>query len=222
MHESDPDAPESVPRRCAADKHNDSGLGRGYLKVPFARCGDGIARHVTAVVDGCLGPFKCLDCEEPLTLRRPRAKRAHFSHRPDSTCNGETALHKYAKELLASRKTLTLPELVMQRDGLSETVFKASIYSFDEVRLELRRDTFQPDAVVLYKAAELAVEFLVSHSVDAAKRAKVLVHDLSMVEIDLSKLRQDSYPLQTWTKPYFTPLLARGSITESVKLLTPN
>lgn len=188
MHESDPDAPESVPRRCAADKHNESGLGRGYLKVPFARCGDGIARHVTAVVDGCLGPFKCLDCEEPLTLRRPRAKRAHFSHRPDSTCNGETALHKYAKELLASHKTLTLPELVMQRDGLSETVFKASIYSFDEVRLELRLDTFQPDAVVLYKAAELAIEFLVSHSVDAAKRAKVLVHDLSMVEVDLSKL----------------------------------
>ncbi len=136
-----------------------------------------------------MGPFTCLDCEEPLTLRRPRNKRAHFAHRPDSLCAGETALHRYAKELLETRKTLTLPALIVQEEGLSALVFKQDIYNFEEVLPECKLETFQPDAIVLYKRAELAVEFLVSHAVDADKRKKVLERDLSMVEIDLSDVR---------------------------------
>lgn len=176
-------------RPCAAARFGAQTPGHGYLKVPFARCADDIPRHVTAIPALYVGQFHCLDCEERLTLRRPRDKRAHFAHRPDSLCAGETALHQYAKELLEQRKTLTLPALTLQEEGLSETVFKLGVYAFERVVPERNLGTFQPDAIVTYQGSELAVEFLVSHAVDEEKRAKVLERDLSMVEVDLSKVR---------------------------------
>ncbi|NML06807.1 hypothetical protein [Sphingomonas sp. G-3-2-10] len=159
------------------------------LKVPFARCGDKVARHVSAVTSVRQGPFHCLDCGEPLTLRQPIDKRRHFAHRPDSLCTGETALHRYAKELLAAAKTLTLPALVLEEERLRQTVFAAGTYAFDAVLPEHKIGTFQPDALVRYHGFELAVEFLVSHAVDGEKRSKVRDHDISMVEIDLSGLK---------------------------------
>lgn len=159
------------------------------LKVPFARCDDGIARHVSAVTGLTQGPFHCLDCGEVLTLRQPINKRRHFAHRPDSLCAGETALHRYAKELLAAAKTLTLPALVLAEERVRQTVFTAGTYDFDAVLPEHKIGSFQPDALVRYKGFELAVEFLVYHAVDSEKRAKVRDHDISMVEIDLSGLK---------------------------------
>lgn len=176
-----------APRRpCAADQLGELAPSHGYLKVPFARCADGVARHVTAVSPQLGGPFTCLDCEELLTLRRPYDKRAHFAHRPDSSCAGESALHHYAKELLRQTKTLTLPALVLRNGGLNKTVFERGAYKFDTVMPEKKVGLFQPDAIVTYKGVELAVEFLVSHAVDVEKRNKVLERDLSMVEVDLS------------------------------------
>lgn len=179
--------PARIRRPCAAarlDPNPASGL-----KVPFARYGDGISRHVSAVSGISQGPFQCLDCCEALTLRQPRAKRRHFAHRPDSLCTGETALHRYAKELLTARATLTLPGLVLQEEGVIEIIFQAGTFSFERVEPEEAVDTFKPDALVTYQGVQLAVEFLVSHAVDDEKKTKVLRRDLSMVEIDLSGVR---------------------------------
>lgn len=184
--------PTLTPQRrrpCAAVIIRPQPAGKAYLKVPFARCGDSVARHVSSVADLRQGPFRCLDCEEVLTLRQPRNKRQHFAHRPDSQCTGETALHRYAKEILAARKTLTLPSLILRKEGIEERVFAAGTYQFDDVLPELKVDTFQPDALVRINSNELAVEFLVSHAVGEEKRSKVQSRDISMVEIDLSGLK---------------------------------
>ena len=177
------------PRRPCAAGRMAQPVGHGLLKVPFARCGDGRARHVSAVTSLRQGPFHCLDCGEVLTLRQPVNKRRHFAHRPDSLCTGETALHLYAKELLVAAKTLTLPALILEEEGVRQTVFAAGTYEFDAVLPEHKIGTFQPDALVRYQGFELAVEYLVNHAVDAEKRAKVREHDISMVEIDLSGLK---------------------------------
>ncbi|TGX49080.1 hypothetical protein E5A73_19735 [Sphingomonas gei] len=181
--------PSGARRRPCAAGRMAQPVGQTLLKVPFARCGDAIARHVSAVTDLTQGPFHCLDCSEVLTLRQPINKRRHFAHRPDSLCAGETALHRYAKELLAAAKTLTLPGLVLEAERVQQTVFAAGIYEFDAVLPEHKIGSFQPDALVLYQGFELAVEFLVYHAVDGEKRGKVRDHDISMVEIDLSGLK---------------------------------
>jgi hypothetical protein len=164
-------------------------MGEGLLKVPFARCGDSVARHVSSITSLRQGPFLCLDCGELLTLRQPINKRRHFAHRPDSLCTGESALHRYAKELLTAARTLTLPALVLEKDRVRQTVVEAGTYSFDAVLLEHKIGTFQPDALVRYQEFELAVEFLVNHAVDGEKLTKVRNRDISMVEIDLSGLK---------------------------------
>ena len=61
-----------------------------------------MTRHVDRVPDGTLGPFHCLECNEALLYRQSRRARTHFAHRPDTKCTGETALHLYAKALLAA------------------------------------------------------------------------------------------------------------------------
>jgi hypothetical protein len=159
------------------------------LKVPFARCADGIARHVSMASRLEHGPFICLGCGEGLLLREPLKARTHFAHMPGSMCGGvETVLHRYAKELFLRSKTLTLPSRKLEFDGLYEIVVKESRWKFDTVLLEHRVGEFQPDALALSRDVELLVEFRVTHAVDSAKRSKVEKHDVSMVEIDLSHL----------------------------------
>src|SRR3546814_3721889 len=75
------------------------------------------------------------------TLFRSR----HFAHRPDSLCTGETALHRYVKELLAATRTLTLPALVLEEERVRQTVFAAGTYDFDAVLPEHKIGSFQPD-----------------------------------------------------------------------------
>jgi hypothetical protein len=188
MDHSDPEFFRPLRRPCAAGRVATQAAAGG-LKVPFARCSDGVARHVSTITGLHQGPFRCLGCDEILTLRRPVNKRQHFAHRPDSLCTGETALHRYAKELLAAARTLTLPALVLEEERVRQVVFTAGTYTFDEVFPEFRIGTFQPDALVRYQGFELAVEFLVNHAVDDEKCEKVRDHDISMVEINLSGLR---------------------------------
>lgn len=175
---------DDLQRPCRAERETPTGL-----KVPFARCGDGVARHVAAVPDREMGPFHCLDCGEALSLRRPAKRRAHFTHRPDSDCIGETSLHRYAKELLAREKTLTVPALRLSEDGVVEIVCQAGQHAFDHVTIEEAVGAFQPDAIGHLKSTRLAVEFCVTHAVDAVKAAKVIDGDISMLEINLASIR---------------------------------
>jgi hypothetical protein len=162
---------------------------RGGLRVPFARCGDGVARHIDRIAQPDAGPFHCLDCDEKLSLRRIRGKRTHFAHRPDSQCTGETALHRFAKELLAQARTVTFPPLILSAGKLVELIFEGGRVALDEVRIEVNEGNFHPDTVVRVADELRAIEFKVSHAVDDEKAAKVRNRDYPMVEIDLSNLR---------------------------------
>ena len=74
--------------------------------------------------------------------------RKHFAHQSDSRCSGETALHLYAKLLLAAVRRVTLPSLVLREERLEEVVFEGGQFALDEVRLETSEGDFQPDAMV--------------------------------------------------------------------------
>ena len=144
----------------------------GTLKVPFALCSDGSTRHVSEVADKSIGPFLCLGCDKPLSLKQPKNKRAHFSHRPGANCSPESALHRYAKILLASQKTLSLPKLLLSDGPVDETVTSGGTFDFTEIILEKRESSFQPDAMAILGDSRLAVEFMVTHAVDELKEKK--------------------------------------------------
>ena len=162
---------------------------RSGLKVPFARCGDGVTRHVQRIAGRSAGPFTCLGCDEELILREPRRARNHFAHRSDTRCSGETVLHRYAKELLERNRSFTFSPLILRNAGLEELVFEGGRFDLDAVSIEEDRTSFRPDAIVRVGNRSFAVEFKVSHAVSEEKQAKVAATDLPMIEVDLNSIR---------------------------------
>lgn len=108
-----------------------------------------MTRHVDRVPDGTLGPFHCLECNEALLYRQSRRARTHFAHRPDTKCTGETALHLYAKVLLAQVREFTFTPLVLSQAGLQEVVFEGGRFKLDAVSIEADQFSFRPDATVM-------------------------------------------------------------------------
>lgn len=184
-HEDAPDWPGPSPRPCSTEVARSDPSG---LRVPFAACGDKVVRHVEQIASSGQGPFTCIGCEERLTFRNGVKMRAHFAHKSGSKCSGETALHKYAKLILAVFKKITLPPLVVEFERSRDVVFPGEEASLDLVELELPEADFQPDAMVTMGRQRRAIEFKVFHAVDDAKREKVMRADCPMIEIDLSKI----------------------------------
>lgn len=122
-------------------------------------------------------------------MREPAKARRHFAHRSDSRCSGETALHQYAKEVLARDKRITIPGLILRDRHLEEVVHVGGKLDADRVDIETVEGDFQPDAMVFSGNHHIAVEFKVSHGVDAEKCAKVRRANCPMIEIDLAALR---------------------------------
>lgn len=180
-------APSETRRPCASTWQ--AAADRSGLKVPFARCGDGVTRHVDRIPGRSMAPFICLGCEEELIFREPRRARNHFAHRSDTRCSGETVLHRYAKELLANVREFTLSPLILHQAGLQEMVYEGGRFALDAVSIEEDRTSFRPDAVVRVGDRSIAVEFKVSHAVSEEKRARVAEADLPMIEVDLNALR---------------------------------
>ncbi|MCW1432158.1 hypothetical protein [Novosphingobium sp. JCM 18896] len=162
---------------------------RSGLKVPFARCRDGITRHVDRIIDRSLAPFICLGCDEELIRREPRRARNHFAHRSDTRCSGETVLHRYAKELLASAREFTFTPLILHQAGMQERVYEGGRFVLDAVSIEEDRTNFRPDAIVRIGERSFAIEFKVSNAVSEEKRLRVAETDLPMIEVDLNALR---------------------------------
>lgn len=136
-----------------------------------------------------MGPFHCLECGEALLYRQSRRARTHFAHRPDTKCTGETALHLYAKALLAQVREFTFTPLVLSQAGLQEVVFEGGRFQLDAVSIEADQFSFRPDATVMVAGQAFAIEFKVSHAVSEEKQSKVAATPLPMIEVDLNSIR---------------------------------
>lgn len=128
------------------------------------------------------------------------AGRFYFAHHRGSECPGgyETALHKMAKQILLDAGRVWLPErdvllslpLVFD-ETLTETLhFKSREVHFVSVVSEKRLENgLIPDVTALLRNnAELHVEILVTHAVDADKSQMLD----NVLEIDLSLLSEET------------------------------
>ena len=83
------------------------------ISYRYARGNSGRVIDVSTLCDANrreFSPYICLGCEGELTPNLPKFKSKHFSHRPGSTCSGETYLHNLAKKLFYDRYSLALAE----------------------------------------------------------------------------------------------------------------
>ncbi len=73
------------------------------LKVPYAL--DATGTVVAALTAPREGTYTCLECSQPLTLRRRGDHRPHFTHHSKALrqCTGESVTHQAAKALLRAQ-----------------------------------------------------------------------------------------------------------------------
>lgn len=140
------------------------------LKIPFA-LRDGRLIHISEVESGGGHGGICPACESPLIARKGMKMRHHFAHRPEATCNPETALHRTAKLLLCEGIEHALAE---QREvkvswecsrcgsGHSGNLLKKA----RSVRVEHSFATCRPDLTLFDENARpvAIVEVVVSHA----------------------------------------------------------
>ncbi|MBQ0819462.1 hypothetical protein KBI52_04370 [Microvirga sp. HBU67558] len=123
-------------------------------------------------------------------------KDHHFGHhssgneRPCRT-GPETALHKFAKEVLARRLHLFLPTLDLTEGEDRWIGFEGRIFNFDSALLENRLGSIVPDVIVRKGDRDLLVEFAVTHECGPEKIAQIEEMNLSAIEIDLSGISHE-------------------------------
>jgi hypothetical protein len=152
---------------------------------------DGSLAHISEVPSGLACRCRCPQCGAPLIARKGEQLGHHFGHHgaaDERGCQGgpETALHRFAKELLASGLALVLPPLQLEDAGPIR--YPGGFYRFDGAALEHRLGTIIPDVIVHRGGRDLLVEFCVTHPCDPDKIAKIVALGIAAVEIDLSGL----------------------------------
>jgi Competence protein CoiA-like family len=83
--------------------------GRSAVKIPFGRDANGKMVSIDAVIRGLACQCFCSACNAPLIARKGEKNQHHFAHYVETeNCAEarETALHKFAKELIC-RSSLT-------------------------------------------------------------------------------------------------------------------
>ncbi|MER9278446.1 hypothetical protein [Mesorhizobium sp. M0522] len=160
-----------------------------------AEAADGTLVHVDDVPSGLACACNCPGCEGRMVARKGAVKVHHFAHhseRDGSTCTspGETALHKFAKNILDERLEIALPEMVVENSDDREVVVQPTKIAFEAAVLEARVETVVPDVVLELRDRKLIVEFKVTHACDEVKIARIRSMNVGAIEIDLSAYRE--------------------------------
>jgi hypothetical protein len=157
------------------------------LLIPFGQAADGRMVTVETVPQGLHCDCVCPECERALIAAKGDIYRHHFRHAADP-CErgGETALHRFAKQVICETKQLRLPRNVM-----------GAIVSATP---ETKTAGLIPDVLVEYDSGErLAVEIWVAHQVPDEKIGFYNQYRLAAMEIDLRPYRFAHYTQAQWT-----------------------
>lgn len=116
--------------------------------------------------------YYCPQCGEEVTLREGERVRAHFAHKPNSECTGESIEHIVAKEWLRksaldSRQKYLTGLTCCKCHGKTELIFQSGFVdaTIEKEWIGNRR----PDVMLHTINKKIAVEICRSHAVDDAK-----------------------------------------------------
>jgi hypothetical protein len=168
----------------------------GKVQIPYGRDETGRMRHVSEVPAGLSSGCVCPACGTPLVAYKGKLKRHHFGHHADHACSGalETALHEFAKQVLADSRTLMLPPLIARHGQAEKRIRPAREFSYDAVDVEKAMPNMRPDVIVRSGDAVLMVEIAVRHPCEETKLALIRERRQPAIEIDLSRIRYDGSP----------------------------
>lgn len=163
------------------------------LKIPYG-LRDGELVHIDQVASGkacdCICPNPL--CNAPLIAKKRKTDpnfTEHFAHHNPCGQAIESIAHYLAKEVFAKKTEIRLPAYREFWNGQSIQLALPRTAIIDNVYLEQTINDFKPDIVIESGKRKLFVEIAVTHFVDDIKAEKVAVRGVSMIEVDLSHLK---------------------------------
>ncbi|MEM9835958.1 MAG: hypothetical protein AAF828_05620 [Bacteroidota bacterium] len=150
-------------------------------------------KHISEVKRGKACGCRCPVCGATLIAHKGKRRMHHFTHFFVSECKGsaETALHLYAKQLIAKQKKVRLPTVQAFKHANPLTASK--LYQAQKSILEQSVGKHVVDVLLQQENHSLAVELKVSHAVDPYKERSFIRSGQEAIEIDVSAIYQDLY-----------------------------
>ena len=149
--------------------------GSAEAKIPFGQSSDGRMVSIYEVARGLQCDCACAQCGVPLVACQGEIVRHYFRHHANFiACEhaNETALHRFAKQVICQQLRLGLP------DGDLGPLLAA--------RAEIAIGDIRPDVLAEFAVEPVAIEIFVAHRVDEAKAQKYADRGVCAMEIDLS------------------------------------
>ena len=173
------------------------------LLIPYA-IRNGTLVHVSEVESGKHDDCLCAGCGEGLVARKGNQVAHHFAHGSESTCKGETVLHKVAKLIVAEK----IKKCLQEKRSLPIEWACDCCYDFHEgnlvkvvagVEIEKSLGTARPDILLTdgHGTPRVAVEIVVTHPPEPSTVEFYRANKITMVTIevealeDLDELRRD-------------------------------
>lgn len=164
---------------------------------------NGVLVSIDDVPSGLACGCTCPGCGVPLVAKRGRIRAHHFAHAAGGLCEGafESMAHLLAKTLIQPGDTLHLPaydldayhavlgdvgerlEWWWNEDRSAFALLRPSTSVVERVEVERQQGDVRPDLVCWVAGKPLYVEIVVSHPVDAAKRAKLRARGVPTLEL---------------------------------------
>lgn len=159
------------------------------IKLPCGLSDDGKLIYINEARNGLACECVCPGCKRVLIAKNGGKKREHhFAHLNVVECEHgyQSALHYMAKDLFLEMPCLTF----LEKGRLVQ-------YKIDTVELEKKVSDIIPDIIVTCDGKQFIVEIYVTHAVDDEKKAKIKEMQISAVEIDLSRFKNDFIDRET-------------------------
>lgn len=181
--------------------------------------------HIENVKEGYLYCV-CEACRTPLIAANrnqvTRKNRIYFKHANNDNCSQESALHRFAKEIIHEAMGIILPEFnypVVRHYSNGSCDIKTVVYpskwiDFQDVNLEkgIKLDDHYiiPDVTGgLITGSSLYVEIYVTSDKKTYHREIIRKYNLNTVEVDLSSLKRKKYITKDQLRNYVLNLAPR-------------
>lgn len=139
----------------------------------------------------------CPGCATPLQARKGEQNVWHFAHDGRACASGaETAVHRMAKQILATERTVRLPAVQVALSGIdafgrertvTAVLAKPQVVQYVEMDLEVAHANRRADAIGTSNLGiKHWIEVYVRHAVDLVKAQDLAARDYISYEIDLS------------------------------------
>jgi hypothetical protein len=157
------------------------------IKIPFGRSITGTMIAIEDAARGLECNCFCVSCDGSLVACKGEKVRDYFRHHVDPqhcVAARETALHKFAKQVICETRVLQLPD-------------DADLGAMRDAKMECWLDGIRPDVFAEFDEP-VAIEIRVAHSVPSDKIKKYVARNLAALEIDLSYYRAEDRRQDEW------------------------